>query len=152
MRKRGLATGITSCGGGIGGAVWSVVIEKLIASVGLAWTYRVLGESDAVVSPQSASPSELIDVLDSSGLSTLVLCVPAAYTLRPGVQPRPTQPLSGSNVTPTTEKSIFKSSMYLRVVLTCVIVSWPFFIPPFYLPQYGESRRVIYVTSSRSVG
>jgi hypothetical protein len=79
-------------------------------------------------------------VCDSTALSTLVLCLPAAYTLRPGVQPRPTQPLSGTDITPTPEKSIFKSSMYLRVVLTCVIVSWPFFIPPFYLPQYGETR------------
>ena len=76
--------------------------------------------------------------LTCSGLSTFVLCLPAAYILRAGVQPRPTQPLSGTQLTPTREKSIFKSSMYLRVVLTCVIVSWPFFIPPFYLPQYGE--------------
>jgi hypothetical protein len=85
--------------------------------------------------------------LTCPGLSTLVLCLPAAYILRAGVQSRPTQPLSGTQLTPTREKSIFKSSMYLRVVLTCVIVSWPFFIPPFYLPQYGEfvdeaSRRI----------
>jgi nitrate/nitrite transporter NarK len=46
MRKRGLATGITSCGGGIGGAVWSVIIDKLIHKVGLPWTYRVMGEWD----------------------------------------------------------------------------------------------------------
>jgi len=44
MRKRGLATGITSCGGGIGGAVWSVITDKLIQNVGLAWTCRAMGK------------------------------------------------------------------------------------------------------------
>lgn len=45
MRKRGLASGITSCGGGIGGAVWSIAVQKMISGVGLEWTYRILGES-----------------------------------------------------------------------------------------------------------
>jgi len=53
MRKRGLATGITSCGGGIGGAVWSVIIDKLIHKVGLPWTYRVMGESTQVLGMRS---------------------------------------------------------------------------------------------------
>ncbi|KAJ9125077.1 hypothetical protein QFC22_000030 [Naganishia vaughanmartiniae] len=43
MRKRGIATGITSCGGGIGGAAWSLIIQKLIDKFGLPWAYRFMG-------------------------------------------------------------------------------------------------------------
>ena len=42
-RRRGLANGIVFAGGGLGGAVISFVMEGLLESVGVAWTFRILG-------------------------------------------------------------------------------------------------------------
>ncbi|KAF2671821.1 MFS general substrate transporter, partial [Microthyrium microscopicum] len=42
-RKRGLATGVVFAGGGLGGAVISLSLDKLINSFGPAWAYRFLG-------------------------------------------------------------------------------------------------------------
>ncbi|ROT34440.1 MFS general substrate transporter [Sodiomyces alkalinus F11] len=42
-RKRGLANGIVFAGGGLGGALNSLVLDSLIQKYGPAWTYRVLG-------------------------------------------------------------------------------------------------------------
>jgi MFS family permease len=42
-RKRGLANGIVYAGGGIGGAVTSVAMEKLVQAVGPSWTFRIIG-------------------------------------------------------------------------------------------------------------
>ncbi|KAK9490519.1 major facilitator superfamily domain-containing protein [Lipomyces doorenjongii] len=41
--KRGIANGIVYAGGGIGGSVNSFILNALIESVGIAWTFRVLG-------------------------------------------------------------------------------------------------------------
>lgn len=42
-KKRGLANGIVYAGGGIGGAVISVVMDILIQRVDPAWNFRILG-------------------------------------------------------------------------------------------------------------
>ncbi|KAI0028219.1 MFS general substrate transporter [Vararia minispora EC-137] len=42
-RRRGLANGFVYAGGGIGGAIWSLSMNALIAKVGIPWTFRVLG-------------------------------------------------------------------------------------------------------------
>lgn len=41
--KRGLANGIVYAGGGLGGACISFVMDALIDSVGLPWTFRIIG-------------------------------------------------------------------------------------------------------------
>lgn len=43
VRRRGMASGIAISGSGIGGLVFSVVIEKMNASIGHRWCLRVLG-------------------------------------------------------------------------------------------------------------
>ncbi|VDC02723.1 unnamed protein product [Peniophora sp. CBMAI 1063] len=43
LRRRGLANGFVYAGGGIGGAVWSLFLDKMIAKVGIAWAFRALG-------------------------------------------------------------------------------------------------------------
>ncbi|VDC02725.1 unnamed protein product [Peniophora sp. CBMAI 1063] len=58
LRRRGLANGFVYAGGGIGGAVWSVSLDKMIAKIGIPWAFRVLG------------------------LIALALCIPAAMLLR----------------------------------------------------------------------
>ncbi|KAJ7160255.1 major facilitator superfamily domain-containing protein [Mycena filopes] len=42
-RRRGLANGIVYAGGGLGGAVTSFVLDALLQSVGVAWSFRILG-------------------------------------------------------------------------------------------------------------
>lgn len=41
--KLGLANGIVSAGGGLGGTVISLIMNALIQHVGLAWAFRILG-------------------------------------------------------------------------------------------------------------
>ncbi|KAL4734775.1 major facilitator superfamily domain-containing protein [Aspergillus similis] len=41
--KRGIANGIVYAAGGLGGAVISFIVDALIQSTGLAWTFRTLG-------------------------------------------------------------------------------------------------------------
>lgn len=41
--KRGIANGIVYAGGGLGGAIISFVTNGLLESLGIAWTFRVLG-------------------------------------------------------------------------------------------------------------
>lgn len=42
-RKRGIANGIVSAGGGLGGAVVSYALDALIQRYGVAWAYRIMG-------------------------------------------------------------------------------------------------------------
>ncbi|KAM6478555.1 MFS general substrate transporter [Trichoderma sp. SZMC 28011] len=42
-RKRGLANGIVSAGGGLGAAVLSYVLDALIQRFGVQWAYRIVG-------------------------------------------------------------------------------------------------------------
>jgi MFS family permease len=58
LRRRGLANGIVYAGGGVGGAAISLITEQLLKSVGLAWTFRLMG------------------------IVTLATGLPAAYLLR----------------------------------------------------------------------
>ncbi|KAJ9127745.1 hypothetical protein QFC24_000028 [Naganishia onofrii] len=110
MRKRGIATGITSCGGGVGGAAWSLIIQKLIDKFGLPWAYRFMA------------------------LSFLVFGIPAALILKEGVV-RPRRQAGAAEK----EQSIYRSSMFIRLVIACFVVSYPFFIPAFFIPQYTIS-------------
>lgn len=41
--KRGIANGIVYAGGGLGGTVISFILDALLQSVGIAWTFRILG-------------------------------------------------------------------------------------------------------------
>lgn len=41
--KRGLANGIVYAGGGLGGAVISIVLDSLIQKLGIPWTFWIIG-------------------------------------------------------------------------------------------------------------
>ncbi|KAJ5088683.1 hypothetical protein N7456_012299 [Penicillium angulare] len=41
--KRGVANGIVYAGGGLGGTVISFILNSLLESVGIAWTFRIMG-------------------------------------------------------------------------------------------------------------
>ncbi|KAJ6620495.1 MFS general substrate transporter [Mycena sp. CBHHK59/15] len=42
-RKRGLALGITTCGGALGATIFPVIIRQLITKIGFPWAMRALG-------------------------------------------------------------------------------------------------------------
>jgi len=42
-KKRSFANGITSAGGGVGGIIFSFATQRMIDSVGLAWSLRIIG-------------------------------------------------------------------------------------------------------------
>ena len=42
-RKRGLANGIVYAGGGLGGAIISLALDKLILKLGIPWTFWTIG-------------------------------------------------------------------------------------------------------------
>jgi cyanate permease len=48
-RKRSFATGIASSGSGIGGLIYSLATNKMIKSVGLGWSLRILAIVSCVV-------------------------------------------------------------------------------------------------------
>lgn len=110
LRKRGIAIGITSCGGGLGGAAWSVIVEKVIQKYGLPWAFRVMG------------------------LSLLVAGLPAAWILRDGPIRYQRQPHQTVN-----EPSLLRSRPFQWFMGACLVVSYPFFIPAFFIPQYTVS-------------
>ena len=43
VKRRGLANAIGSSGSGIGGLIYNLAVQAMIKSVGLAWTFRILG-------------------------------------------------------------------------------------------------------------
>ncbi|KAG9518609.1 MFS general substrate transporter, partial [Aureobasidium melanogenum] len=42
-KKRGIANGCVYAGGGLGGALISIAMNKLIQAIGIAWTFRLMG-------------------------------------------------------------------------------------------------------------
>ena len=47
--RRSLANGFSTCGSGLGGLIYSLATGAMIPSIGLAWTFRVLGIVACVV-------------------------------------------------------------------------------------------------------
>jgi MFS family permease len=85
-RRRGLATGIVVSGASVGGIVWPVAIEQLMANVGLDWANRIvgfvililLGCSAFLVRPKVKPPKQKVE-FSSFG----ILPTQASYLLRP---------------------------------------------------------------------
>ncbi|KAL2395980.1 hypothetical protein ABEF93_003054 [Exophiala dermatitidis] len=107
--KLGLASGIVKLGGGIGAAVLSVVIDKLIARVGIAWTFRILG------------------------LSTLATAGPAAWFICERV------PNSNSGRVPFLDLSMFRHLPFTAVFCAGAVGTFALFVPPFFLPLVAQS-------------
>ncbi|AOW01747.1 major facilitator superfamily domain-containing protein [Yarrowia lipolytica] len=42
-KKRALALGVTAAGSSVGGVIWPIAIKRLFATVGFAWTNRIIG-------------------------------------------------------------------------------------------------------------
>lgn len=114
VQKRSMAVGFTSAGGGLGGAAFSIIIQKLVARWGLPWAFRVMG------------------------LCLLVAGLPCAWFLIDG--PIITQRNVTNDVAPTPQDtSIFRNRQFLWLLAACFSIAYPFFIPAFFIPQYAQS-------------
>ncbi|GFZ49201.1 hypothetical protein JCM24511_06951 [Saitozyma sp. JCM 24511] len=118
MKKRGLSTGIASCGAGLGGAVWSLLMQKLITLWGLPWTLRFMALSVLLLG--------LVRIQRIMAGKQADDTKPTSLLLRPGyLARRSTLP------TAVAEKGMFRSSRYMRIMVACFVASYPFFIPPY---------------------
>ena len=110
-RKRALTTGIFSSGGGIGGAVYCILSQKLINSIGLPWTFRILG------------------------IISLSMMIPSCFFLKPGI-PSNSNTYNNRHNNPL---STLRSIPFALVAAACFIVSFAIFMPSFFVPLYVKS-------------
>ncbi|GAA5906385.1 hypothetical protein JCM6882_002715 [Rhodosporidiobolus microsporus] len=109
-RRRNIATGIVYAGGGVGGALFSIVAAQLLERMSLAWTFRTIGFIFAVMN------------------------VPAALALKARA---PREPLrSGKKIV---DWSLFKDVRFTLLLLGTAVALFPLFVTPFFLPLYGTS-------------
>ncbi|GAA5833104.1 hypothetical protein JCM3766R1_001395 [Sporobolomyces carnicolor] len=110
LKKRNLATGIAYSGGGIGGAVLSLIVGQLLKRLSLAWTLRAYA------------------------LILFSVSLPAAFTIRSRL---PRQPFrSGARIF---EFKLFKDPLFCFLLAGTSIGIYPLFVPPFFLPLYSTS-------------
>lgn len=107
-RRRGLATGVASSGGAVGGIFFPLVLDKLFVNVGFSWATRIAG----------------------------LICV-ATFTLAVVLlQPRfPPKPLTLSTVRP--DLTIFRYGALTCTALGVFFLEWGLFIPFAYLATYA---------------
>ncbi|GAA5874923.1 hypothetical protein JCM16303_004944 [Sporobolomyces ruberrimus] len=119
LRRRNLATGISYSGGGIGGAVLSLIVGKLLGRLSIAWTLRAYA-------------------LILTGVS-----LPAALIIQSRL---PRQPFrSGAKIF---DFNLFKDPSFCFLLAGTAIGVFPLFVPPFFLPLYGTSIGLSKSTSS----
>ncbi|KAM0754661.1 MFS general substrate transporter [Meredithblackwellia eburnea MCA 4105] len=119
LKKRNLATGCTFAGGGIGGAVLSLLSSALIQRVGIPWTFRTLG------------------------LLNLAINIPASLALKSRMPRKPLR--SGA---PIVEWSLFKDLRFCLVFFGSGLGLFPLFVPPFFLPSYATTLGLSPTTGS----
>ncbi|KAM0752062.1 MFS general substrate transporter [Meredithblackwellia eburnea MCA 4105] len=108
LQKRGLVTGIVYSGGGAGGAVLAIISAKLIQTIGLAWTFRVMG------------------------LIFTVVNIPCALLLKSRLPKQPFRPAG-----PVVDWALFKNPQFLLILTSSALAVFPLFVPPYFLPLYA---------------
>ncbi|GAA5888361.1 hypothetical protein JCM6882_008592 [Rhodosporidiobolus microsporus] len=110
LRRRNIATGLVFSGGGIGGAVFSIIAAQLLERMSLAWTFRVVG------------------------LLFAILNIPSALALKSRAAKEPLR--AGKKVV---DWSLFKDLRFTLLLVGTAIGLFPLFVTPFFLPMFGSS-------------
>ncbi|GAA5900858.1 hypothetical protein JCM6882_007682 [Rhodosporidiobolus microsporus] len=110
LRRRNIATGFTFAGGGVGGAVFSIIASQLLQRMSLAWTLRAVG------------------------LIFAILNVPSALALKARAPREPFR--AGKKVV---DWSLFKDIRFTLLLIGTAIALFPLFVTPFFLPLFGTS-------------
>ncbi|WVW86317.1 hypothetical protein I302_108359 [Kwoniella bestiolae CBS 10118] len=116
-RRRNFATGLVYAGSGVGGAALSLAANGLIKSIGLPWTFRILG------------------------ILFLAINLPCAYLLkpRPIISPIHHGAQGGLTWGPVVKISLLKDIRFVLVLIGSAVALFPLFVPPFFLPLFATS-------------
>ncbi|GAA5834577.1 hypothetical protein JCM11251_007043 [Rhodosporidiobolus azoricus] len=110
LRRRNIATGFVFAGGGVGGAVFSIIAAQLLNRISLAWTFRAVS------------------------LIFAALNFPSALALKARAPREPFR--SGKMVV---DWSLFKDIRFTLLLIGTAIALFPLFVTPFFLPLFGTS-------------
>lgn len=109
--RRGLATGVAATAGSIGGIVFPILLQRLLPTLGFAWTVRVLG------------------------FILLGLAVPANLFIRSRLPPNRERPLS---VWP--DLTVFRDAKFLLSAVGIFFMEWGLFVPLTFIVSYAAAH------------
>jgi MFS family permease len=119
-KRRGLATGIASSGGAVGGIVFPLMLQRMFDTVGFAWATR------------------------AAGLVCVITFALATVLIRPRFPPRP---MTLKTIAP--DLTILRHGGLMLTSMGVFFLEWGLFVPFTYLPSYaldhGGSPRLAYV-------
>ncbi|KAI4596769.1 hypothetical protein KJ359_005112 [Pestalotiopsis sp. 9143b] len=118
-RRRGLATGIASTAGSIGGIIFPLLLQNLLPKIGFAWTTRVIG------------------------FILLALAIPSNLLLRTRLPP------SDKMVSVIPDWSLFRNLKFTLTCAGVWFLEWGLFVPltfvVSYASDYGQNANAAYI-------
>ncbi|KAJ9150217.1 Riboflavin transporter MCH5 [Pleurostoma richardsiae] len=110
--RRGLATGIATTAGGVGGVVFPLVLKRLLPALGFQWATRIMG------------------------VILLVVTMPANLCLRSRLPPRTKEPLR----TVVPDFGILRDHRYALASMATFFMEWGLFIPVTFIVSFAASH------------
>ncbi|KAL2024974.1 hypothetical protein VTK56DRAFT_3673 [Thermocarpiscus australiensis] len=114
--RRGLATGIASTAGGVGGVVFPVLLRALLPGVGFAWSCRILA------------------------LIMLGLAIPSNLFIRTRLPPAKGQDGRPKVQSVWPDLSVFKDARFALASIGIFFMEWGLFIPLTYIVSYAAAH------------
>lgn len=112
-RRRGVATGLASTGGSVGGIVYPIVFQSLIRKLGFAWTTRVMAL-----------------------ISLIALSIACLLVRTPGLR----STASKGNLLP--DFRIFRQVKFLLTAMSIFFIEWGLFVPISYITTYAVAHQM----------
>lgn len=109
--RRGLATGIATTSGGVGGIIFPLILKSLLPRLGFAWSTRVLG------------------------LILLAFAAPANLWVRARL------PARGKLHSVMPDVTVFRDRRYLAAAVGIFFMEWGIFVPLTFIVSYAASHQ-----------
>ncbi|OIW31827.1 MFS general substrate transporter [Coniochaeta ligniaria NRRL 30616] len=109
--RRGLATGIATTSGGVGGIIFPLILKSLLPKLGFAWSTRILG------------------------LILLAFAVPANLWIRARLLPK------GKLHSVLPDVTIFRDRRYLAAAVGIFFMEWGIFVPLTFIVSYAATHQ-----------